>query len=159
MQAALVEQARRGDVEAFGQLAEAQVRRLRTIAWLVLRDHDLAEDAVQEALVRAWRQLPKLRQVDRFEGWLTRILVRAASDEVERRRRFQASVRAISVEPSEADGIVAVANREQLDRGFRRLSVEHRAVVVLHHYEDMTLSEIATVLGVAPGTVRSRYHY
>lgn len=159
MQAVLVDRARHGDVEAFGQLAEGHVRRLRTVAWLILRDHDLAEDAVQEALVRCWRQLPKLRDIERFDAWLTRILVRAASDEAERHRRFRAGVREIAMEPAEAGGIPAVGDREQLDRGFRRLSVEHRAVVVLHHYADMTLSEIAAALDVRPGTIRSRYHY
>lgn len=159
MQQDIVERARRGDVEAFGQLAEGHGARLRTMARLILRDADLAEDAVQEALLRCWRQLPKLRDADRFDAWLTRTLIRTASDEAARRRRFEASVRPITAERSQSDDLSVIGIREQLDRGFRRLSVDHRAVVVLHHYSGLTLSEVASVLGVAPGTIRSRYHY
>ena len=88
----LVERARQGDREAFGELAAGEVDRLNAIARLVLRDPDLAEDAVQEALVRCWRQLPKLRDVDRFDAWMYRILMHAAQDEISRRRRFQVVV-------------------------------------------------------------------
>ena len=100
----LVERAKGGDREAFGQLAAGEVDRLHAIARLVLRDPDLAEDAVQEALVRCWRQLPALRDVDRFDGWLYRILMRTVADEYARRRRHEATVHAIGTEPSVADG-------------------------------------------------------
>src|SRR3954451_1208795 len=104
----LVERARRGDREAFGQLAAGEVDRLHAIARLVLRDPDLAEDAVQETLVRCWRQLPKLRDVERFDGWLSRILVRAAADEFGRRRRHEARVQMIRVEPTTTDAAADV---------------------------------------------------
>jgi RNA polymerase sigma-70 factor, ECF subfamily len=141
----LVERARQGDRDAFGQL--------------ILRDPDLAEDAVQEALVRCWRQLPKLRDIERFDGWLYRILVRAALDEFGRRRRFDASVQALPSEPGTGDAAAGLADRDLLERGFRHLSVEHRAVVVLHHYVGLPLPEVARTLGIPPGTAKSRYHY
>jgi RNA polymerase sigma-70 factor (ECF subfamily) len=159
MRQELVERARRGDRDAFGQLAAAQVDRLNAVARLILRDPDLAQDAVQEALVRCWRQLPKLRDVDRFDGWLYRILVRAAADEIARRRRFEATVQAISVEPSVADDTHTLADRDLLERGFARLSVDHRAVVVLHHFLGIPLPEVASILGIPSGTAKSRHHY
>ena len=159
MRADLVERARSGDREAFGQLAAAEVDRLLAIARLILRDPDLAEDAVQEALVRCWRQLPRLRDVDRFDGWLYRILVNAAADESKRRRRFETTVQVIRVEPAIGDDVEAIVDREQLEQGFRRLSIEHRTVVVLHHYLGLPLTEIAATLGIPSGTAKSRYHY
>jgi RNA polymerase sigma-70 factor, ECF subfamily len=159
MRQELVERARRGDREAFGLLAAGEVDRLHAIARLVLRDPHLAEDAVQEALVRCWRQLPKLRDVERFDGWLYRILMRATADEYGRRRRHESTVQAIRVEPSRADGAGDLADRDELERGFQRLSIDHRSVVVLHHYAGLPLPEVAAVLGIAPGTAKSRYHY
>lgn len=159
MRSELVEQARNGDREAFGRLAAAEVDRLLAVARLILRDSALAEDAVQEALVRCWRQLPKLRDVERFDGWLYRILVHAASEESRRRRRFEASVRMVRVEPTVLDDVEVIADRDQLEQGFRRLSIEHRAVVVLHHYMGLPLTEIAAALGIPVGTAKSRYHY
>ena len=158
MRAELIERARGGDREAFGRLAAGEVDRLLAIARLIMRDPDLAQDAVQEALVRCWRQLPRLRDVDRFDGWLYRILVNAAADESRRHRRFEASVQSIGLEPA-VDDVGVIADREQLERGFRRLSVEHLAVVVLHHYLGLPLAEIATTLGIPIGTAKSRYHY
>jgi RNA polymerase sigma-70 factor (ECF subfamily) len=155
----LVERARSGDREAFGQLAGAEVDRLVAIARLILRDPDLAEDAVQEALVRCWRQLPRLRDVDRFDGWLYRILVNAAADESKRRRRFEATVQVMHVEPAIGDDVQVIVDRAQLEQGFRRLSIDHRAVVVLHHYLGLPLTEIAATLGIPTGTAKSRYHY
>jgi RNA polymerase sigma-70 factor (ECF subfamily) len=155
----LVERARHGDRDAFGQLAAGEIGRLLVIARLVLRDPDLAEDAVQEALVRCWRQLPKLRDVDRFDGWLYRILMRAAADEFGRRRRFEASVQNVVTEPRVADAAAHIADRDQLEQGFRRLSLDHRAIVVLHHYVGLALPEAAAALGIPPGTAKSRYHY
>jgi RNA polymerase sigma-70 factor (ECF subfamily) len=155
----LVELARRGDREAFGQLAAGEVDRLYAIARLVLRDPYLAEDAVQEALVRCWRQLPKLRDVERFDGWLYRILVRAAVDEVQRRRRFEAGVETMTMEPSIGDSTSQRADRDQLEHGFRRLSIDHRAIVVLHQYVGLPMPEAAAALGIPVGTAKSRYHY
>ena len=159
MRTLLIERARNGDREAFGRLASGEVERLLAIARLILRDSELAEDAVQETLLRAWRQLPRLRDIDRFDGWLYRILIHAASDEAKRYRRFAATVRQIQAEPSMADAGAFIADREELERGFRRLSIEHRAVVVLHHFAGLPLTEIAEALDIPTGTAKSRYHY
>ena len=155
----LIERARRGDREAFGQLAAQDIDRLHAIARLILGDSHLAEDAVQEALIRCWRELPKLRDVASFDGWLYRILTRAAADESGRRRRFAANVQNVRQEPNVADETPGVADREELERGFRQLSLDHRAVVVLHHYAGLPLPQVAEALGIRPGTAKSRYHY
>jgi RNA polymerase sigma-70 factor (ECF subfamily) len=155
----LVERARRGDREAFGQLAAGEVDRLHAIASLVLRDPDLAEDVAQEALIRCWQKLPSLRDVGRFDAWLYRILIRAAADEYGRRRRYEASVQRVELEPGSANAERSLADRDELERGFRRLSIDHRAVVVLHHFVGLTLPETAAALGIAPGTAKSRNHY
>jgi len=155
----LVERAKRGDREAFGQLAAGEVDHLHAIARLVLRDPDLAEDAVQEALVRCWRQLPKLRDVERFDAWLYRILMRATANEFGRRRRHERAVLSIRMEPAMGDSASDLADRDQLEGGFRHLSIDHRAVVVLHHYAGLPLPEVAAALGIPPGTAKSRYHY
>lgn len=156
----LVEQARKGDREAFAVLARAQGDRLFAIAMRILRETDLAEDAVQQTLVEAWRDLPSLRDPDRFEGWLYRTLVRSCYAEAARRRRWTSRVRVLPEHgPSVADDTLTVADRDQLERGFRRLPAEQRAVLVMHHYLGLSSAEIATTLGIAAGTVRSRLHY
>ena len=129
MQTELVDRARRGDREAFAVLAGGAVDRLYATARLILRDADLAEDATQDALVRAWRDLPTLRDVERFDAWLYRILMNAIADEFARRRRFEATVQAVHVEPSTPDGTHDRADRDELEQGFRHLSVEHRAII------------------------------
>lgn len=149
----------RGDRDAFGQLAAQDIDRLHAVARLILRDSHLAEDAVQEALIRCWRQLPKLRDVASFDGWLYRILVHAAADQSASRRRFAGSVQNLRLEPNTPDQTRTVADRDQLDQGFQRLSLEHRTVVVLHHYADLPLPQVAEALGIRLGTAKSRYHY
>jgi RNA polymerase sigma-70 factor (ECF subfamily) len=129
------------------------------VARLILRDFDHADDVVQETLVRCWRQLPTLRDVERFDGWLYRILVNAAATESKRRRRFEATVTSADVEPAIGDEVQGIVDRDELERGFRRLSLDHRAVVVLHHYVGLPLTEIALTLGIPTGTAKSRYHY
>ena len=158
MRTDLVERARSGDREAFAQLAAGEVDRLLAVARLILRDFDRADDAVQETLVRCWRQLPGLRDVERFDGWLYRILVNAAATESKRQRRFEATVTSVDVEPA-IDDVKRVVDRDELERGFRRLSIDHRAVVVLHHYIGLPLAEVALTLGIPSGTAKSRYHY
>jgi RNA polymerase sigma-70 factor (ECF subfamily) len=158
-QAALVSRARSGDREAFDVLAGAVVDRLYAVARLVLRDADRAEDAVQETLVRCWRDLPTLRDPARFDAWVRRLLMRAITDEFRRDRRHRASIVLLRNEPSTADASSAVAVREQLDLGFRRLSVEHRAIVVLRLYLGLSIEESATTLGIPVGTAKSRLHY
>jgi RNA polymerase sigma-70 factor (ECF subfamily) len=159
MRGDLVEAARRGDHEAFEVLATSAGDRLYAVARLILRDASLAEDAVQEALVRAWRQLPSLRDPERFDAWLYRLVVRACADQGRQLRRWSNQVRPIVLEPSTGDETGAVADREQLERGFQRLRPEQRAVVVLHYYSGFTTREIARILGIPEGTARSRLHY
>jgi len=159
VQRALVEAARDGDHEAFEVLAAAAVDRLYAIARLVLRDTHDAEDAVQATLIGAWRHLPKLRDVDKFDAWLHRLLVNACADERRHRRRFEAHIQVVSAEPSIADGTSGLADREQLERGFRRLKPEHRVVVVLHYYLGLPFQDIAELLGIPIGTAKSRAHY
>jgi len=155
----LVEAARRGDHEAFEVLATSAGDRLYAVARLILRSTDLAEDAVQAALVRAWRQLPSLRDPDRFDAWLHRLLVNACADQGRQLRRWSNEVRPLPVEPSINDETGAVADREQLERGFRRLRPEQRAVVVLHFYSGFSAAEIARIVGIPEGTARSRLYY
>lgn len=160
MQVALVERARAGDEEAFASLARAAGDRLLAIAYRILRDLGLAEDAVQQTLVLAWRELPSLREVDRFDAWLRRLLVHACYREARRGRQWAANVRVLPVEePGRTDDFATVVERDQLERGFRRLPPEQRAVFVFHHYLGLTLDEVAAELGVPLGTVKSRLHY
>jgi RNA polymerase sigma-70 factor (ECF subfamily) len=160
VQVALVERARAGDEEAFASLARAAGDRLLSIAYRILRDLGLAEDAVQQTLVLAWRELPSLRDVDLFDAWLHRLLVNACYRESRRGRRWAANVRILPVDgPTGPDQLVAVEQRDQLDRGFRRLPAEQRAIFVFHHYLGLTLPEVADQLGVPLGTVKSRLHY
>ena len=124
------------------------------------RDVDLAEDAVQTAYVSAWRDLRSLRDPDRFEPWLHRTLTRACYEEARKSRRYAANIRALPTESSFApDDVHAVVDRDQLDRGIRRLSVEQRAVLVFHHYLGLTLPEVADRLDIPVGTAKSRLHH
>jgi RNA polymerase sigma-70 factor (ECF subfamily) len=156
----LVEQARRGDREAFAVLVHQVSDSLYAVAFRILRDAGLAEDALQNALVLAWRRLPRLRDDARFEAWIHRILVHACYDESQRARHWTANVRVLPAEgPTTPDGTDAVADRDQLERAFRRLSVDQRAVFVLHHYLGLPLVEVAELLEIPAGTARSRLHY
>jgi RNA polymerase sigma-70 factor (ECF subfamily) len=152
-----VERAMRGDREAFGLLVGQTSDRMYAIATRILRDADLAEDALQGALITAWRQLPTLRDPDRFEAWVRRLLVHACYAEARRRRSWAANVRVLPVDgPTAPDMLLSIDDRDALDRAFRRLSVEHRAVFVLHHHAGLPLVEIAETLGIPAGTARSR---
>jgi RNA polymerase sigma-70 factor (ECF subfamily) len=155
----LIDRARNGDRDAFGTLAASSIDRLYAIAVRVVHDRDRAEDAVQSALLKAWRDLPSLRDPARFDAWLYRLVLRACYDEARRQRTFVSSVRVVSVEPGETDDTGRFADRDQLERAFRRLPIEQRAVIVLHHYEDLPLTEVAEALGIPVGTARSRLHY
>ncbi len=156
----LVTRAQHGDEEAFASLAVAAGDRLHAVAHRILRDLHLAEDATQQALLAIWRDLPQLRDPARFDAWSYRLLVRACYAEGRRSRQWTPNMRLLpSHEPTQADGTSAVVDRDQLERGFRRLSIDHRAVVVLHHYLDMPLDQVAEALGVPAGTVRSRLHH
>jgi RNA polymerase sigma-70 factor (ECF subfamily) len=158
---ALVELARGGDEEAFASLIRMAGDRLMAVAYRILRDTDRAEDAVQQAIVAAWRELPALRDPDRFSAWLYRVLVNACYVEARRTRRWDANVRALIVDTASdpTDELLSVEDRDELDRAFRRLPPDQRAVFVLHHYIGMRLTDIGDALEIPVGTVKSRLHY
>jgi RNA polymerase sigma-70 factor, ECF subfamily len=157
---AIVDQARQGDEEAFGALVREVGDRCIFIAHRILRDADLAEDAVQVALVQAWRELPSLRDLDRFEAWLHRILVRACYAEAKRSRRFASAVVLLETDRgAPADELLTVHDRDQLDRGFRRLPPDQRAVLVFRYALGLTVPEVADHLGIPLGTAKSRLSY
>jgi RNA polymerase sigma-70 factor, ECF subfamily len=159
VQTELVDRARRGDREAFGVLAASAVDRMYGIARLILRDAELAEDATQEALVQAWRGLPTLRDVERFDAWLHRLLVRSCSDIGRQRRRWRAEIAILPREPAEPDRSTGLAERDQIERGLRRLNEAQRAILVLHFYVGLSPTETAAALEIPVGTAKSRLHY
>ena len=157
MDPTLIESAQQGDQQAFERLAVEVYPRLFRVAQGMLRDTHAAEDAVQQALIAMWRYLPRLRDPARFEGWSYRLLVHACYDEAERQPKWlpEAAMGAV-VEPHAADDYLGVVQREQLERAFPRLSVEHRAVIVLRYRLDLPLQQVADALDVSVGTVGSR---
>ena len=151
----LVEAAQHGDQGAFMDLVRSRGGRLFAIAHRMLRDVDRAEDALQDALVIAWRDLPSLRDPDRFDPWIYRLLTNVCVSQATRERRRTANLRVLPLDgPSAPDDLIGVVTRDQLDQGFRRLTPEERAVLVLHHYVGYAPTEIAEMLGVPPGTIQ-----
>ena len=148
-----------GDRVAFGELAVTLGDRLHAVAHRILRDRELAGDVTQQALLKIWQELPRLRDADRCAAWSYRLLVNACRDEMRRRRRPSADLQLLENDAWVADASMSVADRDQLDRAFRTLSVDHRSVVILHYYLEYSLAEIATIVDVPLGTVRSRLHY
>lgn len=162
MDQSLIDRARGGDKEAFTSLVLHFGDRLYSVAYRILRDTGRAEDAVQQAYLNAWRELGNLRDDDRLEAWLYRLLVNACYAEIRHTTRWQPGLRLITdldSGPTTDDAQMSVAARDELERAFRRLPAEQRSVLVLHHYLGYSGDEIADVLGVSPGTVRSRLHY
>ena len=156
----LVEAARHGDREAYADLIRARGDRLFALAQRILRDVDRAEDAIQEALVIAWRDLPRLRDPDRFDAWLHRLVVRSCVHEAVRERRLVANLRALPIDvPASRDDLLSFADRDQLERGFRRLDPQQRAILALRHFAGFEPSEIAVIIGIPAGTARSRLHH
>ena len=158
MQRDLAIRAREGDHDAFNALAAASIGRLYAIATLILRDRDRAEDATQEALVNAWRDIRGLRQPDSIDAWLNRLVVRACYRQRSAdRRRSVAELHVVSeVEPSLASHELSIAQRDQIERGYARLDLDQRAVLVLHHHIGLPLDEVAEILAIPVGTAKSR---
>ena len=157
MQRNLVLRASTGDHDAFASLATDAYGRLHRTAWLILHREDLASDAVQEALTSAWLHIRAVRDPERFDAWLNRLVVRACYQELRRARRGPIEIHIDTIEPPGVDDSTgSLADRDQLERGFRRLSFAHRAVLVVHHYLDLADAEAATVLNVPMGTYKSR---
>jgi RNA polymerase sigma-70 factor, ECF subfamily len=160
MDLGLIERAKRKDKDAFTDLVLRFGDRLYSVAYRILRDSARAEDAVQQAFMIAWRELPKLRDEARLEAWLYRLLVNACYAEMRHTRRWQPGLRLVNQEePLADDEQLSVEQRDEFERAFRRLSREQRTVLVLHHHLGLSGAEIAEVLGLSPGTVRSRLHY
>ena len=156
----LVTRAQRGDRAAFGLLAAEIATKFLAVSRRILRDVDLAEDATQQALVAIWRDLPQLRDPARFDAWSYRLLVRACYAEGQRSRAWSPNLRIMPAdEPSVAGGFDSIIHRDQLERAIRRLSVDHRTVLVLHHYADIPVDRVAQILEIPVGTAHSRIHH
>ena len=156
----LVVQAQHGDRDAFARLAAPRLDRLFATASLILRDRGRAEDALQDALVRAWRDMRTLRDPDRIDAWLRRLVVNACRDESRRQRRHESNVRLLpDHDRPTADESNRLADSDALEQGMRNLSIDHRTVIVHHYYLDLSLPEIADALGIPIGTAKSRLHH
>jgi RNA polymerase sigma-70 factor (ECF subfamily) len=153
----LVIRAQDGDEIAFARLADGVYGRLQQLAYRILRDPELARDAAQQTALSMWRNLPQLRDPRRFEAWSYRLCVNACYTESKRRSRsIQVTGSAPHREPVAPDEYDRVVDHDQLERGFRRLSMDHRVVLVLHHYLGMPIDQVARTLDIPLGTVKSR---
>ena len=159
MKAAIVRLAQQGDRAAFERLAAGELEHLYATAALILHDPVIGEDAVQETLIRAWHALPRLRDPDRFDAWLRKVLVHACIDTA-RNARNARHVRELPVDLADGTDIeTAVAERDAVGRAFARLSPDQRAAFVLRHFEGHSVAEVAEALRVPLGTAKSRLHY
>lgn len=166
----LVRRARTGDAAAFGVLVDTRIDRCYRLAWSILSNDADAADATQDALLAAWRQLPRLRDAAAFDGWLNRIVANAAL----MARRHRLRLREVSVapihpgdsphEPEPPPDLRArtafddVVDNDAIGRGFDRMRPQDRMILVLHHVEERPVAEIARSLGIPVGTVKSRLH-
>jgi RNA polymerase sigma-70 factor (ECF subfamily) len=155
----LVERAQRGDRDAYAQVAIGSSDRLYAIALRVLRDGEAASDALQAALVQIWRDLPSLRDADRFDAWSYRVVLNCCRAHHRRSRRVIPTIDLSPDDAMVADSQTTIATRDELERAFRALSDDQRAVLVLLYYRDLSIGEIAATLGISTGTVKSRLHY
>jgi RNA polymerase sigma factor (sigma-70 family) len=155
----LVVRAQDGDEIAFARLADGVYGRLQQLAYRILRDPELARDAAQQTVLSMWRNLPRLRDPARFDAWSYRLCVNACYTESRRRRRtISETVPEFHREPVGPDEYGRVVDHDELERGFRRLSFDHRVVLVLHHYLGLPLDQVAATLDIPLGTVKSRMH-
>jgi RNA polymerase sigma-70 factor (ECF subfamily) len=153
----LVQQAMLGNRDAFGVLVDRALPRMIGTAGLILRDRGWAEDAAQEALVRAWRDLPTLRDPDRFDAWLHRLLARSCQDQLRRHRHELTDAELLRDMPRAApDAGDRLGNRDEVERGLRRLTDEQRLLIVLRYYLGLTDAEVADATHLPIGTVKSR---
>jgi RNA polymerase sigma-70 factor (ECF subfamily) len=163
----LVRRASRGDVAAFDALVAARLSASLRMARAIVDSPADAEDVVQEAIVAAWRNLPRLREPDRFDAWFGRILVNTARTHVRRR----GSVRPISIDRRHVDdgreddtpgqhdpGLESVVSSDALGRAINRLTIDQRSILALHHLEERPVAQIAAVLGIPVGTAKWRLH-
>ena len=154
----IIERAQEGDREAFALIVDASFDRCYEVARRILGESHLAQDATQAAMLAIWRDLPKLREADRFEAWSYRITVNACYAEARTARRSLPGV-AFDERPVASDAFGTVIDRDQLERAFSRQKLEHRAVLVLRYYLDMSVDEIAATLDIPAGTAKSRIHH
>ena len=159
MDCELVARARDGDREAFAEMAESVFDRCFEISRRVLGENQLAQDATQQALLSIWRDLPKLRDVARFDAWTYRIVVNACYAEAAKARQTLRDLARPDKAPVVADPFGTVVDRDELERAFSRQKVEHRAVLVLRYYMDLPVEEVATTLDIPLGTAKSRIHH
>jgi RNA polymerase sigma-70 factor (ECF subfamily) len=153
----LVVRAQGGDQAAFAMLAVDAGPRFHAVAYRILRDVALAEDVVQQALLDTWQDLPRLNDPARFDAWSYRLLVRICYTQAKRARRRLPEVKLADMYVGSAhDAYEEVVDRDQLERGFRHLSVDQRAVVVLHHYLGLSVKDVAEVVDAPIETVRTR---
>lgn len=155
MDTQLVVRAQEGDEVAFAAIIQSAHGRFKQIAYRILRDPYLAEDAMQQAMLEMWRKLPTIRDPERFDGWSYRFLVNACYREAKRHKESYRELPGL-LDLSHPDGTGPINDRDQLERGFKRLSMEHRSVVVLHYYLDLTIEDTAEALGISAGTAKSR---
>lgn len=158
MQRELVERARKGDHDAFAILVHERMGRMYGTAGLILGGRAAAEDAVQDTLLKAWRDLPRLRDPDRFDGWLRRLLVNACHDEGRRRRRDPEAPMLVEDPPATGDAFARIAHADELAGAFGVLDAEARAVVVLRYYLDLSTADAAAALRMREGTLKSKLH-
>jgi RNA polymerase sigma-70 factor (ECF subfamily) len=159
MSADLIRQAQAGDRAAFEGLIRPEYDGLYAAACRLLRDRFGAEDAVQDAILRCWRDLRGLRDPERFRPWLHRLLVNACLDQARRTRRRPILVRGDIVErASGGDAFAGVADQDALERAFLTLPMDQRVALVLTHYIGYSAPEVAAIVGVPTGTVYSRVH-
>ena len=155
----LVEAAQRGDAGAFTALARRHADRVYALTNRILLDPAAAEDASQQAFVQAWQGLPRLRDVDRFENWLRRLVVRVCFDQADADRRWRVHIRLVARADPQPDATGAIVARDEMDRALARLKPAQRAVLTLRYYLDLPLADVAAVLEISEGTVSSRLHY